>query len=47
VAGMVKDATIDEIFRGVWPFLIAMIFALIILILFPQISLFLPETMLG
>ncbi len=47
VAGMVKDATIDEIFRGVWPFLIAMIVALILLIVFPQISLFLPETMLG
>ena len=47
VAGMVKDATIDEIFRGVWPFLIAMIIALILLIVFPQISLFLPETMLG
>jgi len=47
VAGMVKDASIDEIFRGIWPFMFAMLFALILLILFPQISLWLPNAMMG
>ena len=47
VAGMVKDATIDEIFRGIWPFMIAMTIALILLVIFPQISLWLPDKMMG
>lgn len=47
VSGMVKDASIDEIFRGIWPFMIAMIIALVLLIIFPQISLWIPDMMLG
>ena len=47
VAGMVRDATVDEIFRGIWPFMIAMMVALILLVMFPQISLWLPDMMLG
>jgi TRAP-type C4-dicarboxylate transport system permease large subunit len=47
VAGMVKEATIDEIFRGIWPFMIAMTVALVLLVMFPQISLWLPSKMLG
>jgi len=47
VAGMVKDASIEEIFRGIWPFMIAMIVALVLLIIFPQISLWIPDMMLG
>lgn len=34
------------IFRGVWPFVVASIFCLIILLMFPQIALFLPSTMM-
>ncbi len=45
VGGIVKDVPLFTIFRGVWPFFYAMIIALIILILFPQISLWLPGMM--
>ena len=46
VAGMVKDVPMYTIFRGIWPFLYAMIIAMIILIAFPQISLWLPNLMI-
>jgi len=45
VSGMVKEVPMFTIFRGVWPFLFAMLVALAILIAFPQISLFLPNLM--
>jgi tripartite ATP-independent transporter DctM subunit len=45
VSGIVKEVTMYAIFRGVMPFFIAMIICLIILIIFPQIALFLPQTM--
>jgi tripartite ATP-independent transporter DctM subunit len=38
-----KDISLSDMFRGVLPFLVAMIFCVIILILFPQIALFLPN----
>ena len=47
VAGMVKDVPMFTIFRGIWPFLYAMLIAMIILIAFPQISLWLPGMMIG
>ncbi len=34
------------IFRGVWPFVIAALVCIIILVIFPQIALFLPSTMM-
>ena len=40
-----KDMTLEEIFEGIWPFVICDIVVLILLILFPQISLFLPNLM--
>jgi len=43
VAGVAKDVPIDTIFRGILPFVLAMIICLIILMAFPQISLFLPS----
>lgn len=46
VAGLVKDAPLHTIFRGVWPFLVAMLIAMVILIVFPQISLWLPSMMM-
>jgi len=38
---------LEEVFRGIWWFLIMEILTLIILIFFPQISLILPDMMLG
>jgi C4-dicarboxylate transporter DctM subunit len=45
-AGMFKIPT-GEIFRGVIPFLITLIVCLFIVVLFPEISTWLPGTMLG
>jgi len=45
IAGIAKDAPLQTIFRGVLPFVLAMLFCIIILILFPQISLILPSLM--
>jgi C4-dicarboxylate transporter DctM subunit len=44
-----KDAgiSLEAIFRGVWPFLLCDIVVLIILIIFPQLSTWLPSVLLG
>lgn len=48
VKGVVGNAIpLEEVFRGIWWFLTMEILTLLILILFPQISLFLPNVMLG
>lgn len=46
VAGVAKDVPINTIFRGVAPFLIADIIGTALLVAFPQISLFLPNSMM-
>lgn len=46
MAGIVKDVPLSAIFRGVWPYLFAMLAAMAILIAFPQISLWLPNMMI-
>lgn len=46
VGGIVKEVPLFTIFRGIWPFLFAMLLALVILIAFPQISLLLPTHMI-
>ncbi len=46
LSGLVRDVSISTIFRGVWPFVYAMLIALIILVAFPQISLLLPNLMI-
>jgi len=46
VGGMVRDVPMYLIFRGVIPFIIAMIVFLILLVAFPNISLFLPDIVL-
>jgi TRAP-type C4-dicarboxylate transport system permease large subunit len=38
-----KEISLTDMFRGVLPFLVAMIFCVIILIIFPWIALFLPN----
>jgi C4-dicarboxylate transporter DctM subunit len=45
IAGVAKDVPLFVIFRGIFPFFIAMVVCLIILVFFPQIALFLPNLM--
>jgi len=46
VAGVVKDVSVEEIFRGTLPFLLS-IFAIVIFItIFPKLALFLPNMMM-
>ncbi len=45
VKSVAPDVSLADIFRGVAPFWLAMLVTLILLIAFPQISLFLPTTM--
>ena len=45
VSGMVKDVPMYTVFRGVVPFLIALVICLAILVAFPEISLLLPSFM--
>jgi tripartite ATP-independent transporter DctM subunit len=47
LSGMVRDVPLFTIFRGVFPFLGAMLVCLIILIIFPQIALWLPGMMIA
>lgn len=46
ISGMVKEVPMYTIFRGIFPFVTAMAVCLIIIISFPQIALFLPESMI-
>ncbi len=43
VAGVARGIDVMDIFRGVWPYLIAIFICIAILIAFPGIALFLPE----
>jgi C4-dicarboxylate transporter DctM subunit len=45
VSGVAKDIPLYTIFRGIVPFLIAILVSLVILIAFPQIATFLPSLM--
>jgi TRAP-type C4-dicarboxylate transport system permease large subunit len=45
VAGISEGVPMETVFRGIFPFFSAMIICLVILVLFPQISLFLPGFM--
>ena len=45
ISGIAKDVPMYTIFRGVLPFWIAMLVLIILLIIFPQLALFLPQTM--
>lgn len=45
IASMTKDVTMYQIFQGVIPFWIAYLVLVLLIILFPQISLFLPSLM--
>ena len=45
VRGIAPDVPMNTIFRGIWPFWFAMGLCLAILVTFPQLALFLPNTM--
>jgi tripartite ATP-independent transporter DctM subunit len=46
VAGVAKDTSVEEIFRGVAPFLLAIFSIVILITIFPKLALFLPGLML-
>ena len=39
------EVPLTTIFKGIWPFLISALIAIVLLIIFPQIALFLPSLM--
>ena len=41
-----KDYTIADIYRSVWPFVGVMILGLALVMIFPDIALYLPRTLL-
>ncbi|MDA9008517.1 TRAP transporter large permease [Alphaproteobacteria bacterium] len=43
IKGLAKDTPLSEIFRGVWPFCIALVLLIVLIIAFPSIVTFLPE----
>ena len=43
IHGVAKDVPLETIFKGIFPFLIALVIAAIILLAFPQIATFLPS----
>jgi TRAP-type C4-dicarboxylate transport system permease large subunit len=45
VYGVAKDVPLEVIFRGVLPMLLALLICNLIILLFPQIALFLPGLM--
>jgi len=47
VKGVARDVPMREIYIGILPFWLAMMVCLAVLVAFPQISLILPNTMLG
>ena len=47
VKGVARDVPITTIFRGVAPFLLAMFVGLLLIIMFPQIALLIPNSMYG
>jgi TRAP-type C4-dicarboxylate transport system permease large subunit len=47
VAGVRPDIPLQQIFRGVWPFVVADLICVLIFILFPEIVTFLPNLMMA
>jgi len=45
IKGAAPDVPMTTIFRGIWPFLVAALLMIVLLIAFPQIALFLPQRM--
>ena len=47
VRGVAENVSLATVFKGVLPFLLAMLVGLILIIMFPQIALFIPNSMFG
>ncbi|MCY4462699.1 MAG: TRAP transporter large permease [Albidovulum sp.] len=47
VKGIAEGVPLNTIFRGIWPFWFAMLAAVVLVGLLPQLALFLPNTMFG
>ncbi len=47
IAGTTKNVALEDIFMGALPFVIPIFIIVILITIFPQIALYLPETMLG
>lgn len=47
VKGIAPNVPLNTIFRGIWPFWIAMFAAVVLILLFPGLALLLPDTMFG
>ncbi len=45
IEGVAKDVPLGTIFKGIFPFIASIIACLILLTLFPEIALFLPNLM--
>ena len=45
VKGIAPDVPMNTIFRGIWPFWFAMMLAIVLLLIFPDIAMFLPNSM--
>lgn len=46
IKGVAPDVPLETIFKGVWPFLIAILVCILILIIFPQIATVLPDLLM-
>ena len=45
IKGVAKDVPLGTIFKGIWPFLIACVIAISIIMMFPEIALYIPTRM--
>jgi TRAP-type C4-dicarboxylate transport system permease large subunit len=43
VTTQLADIRLEETFKAVWPMVIAMLVALVVVVIFPSLSLFIPE----
>ena len=46
VAGVAKDVPLEEIFKGIAPFLLSILFVAFLVTIFPDCALFLPNMMM-
>ncbi len=47
IAGIAKDVPLAKVFRGLVPFILALVVAIVIVLIFPQLSLFIPNMIYG
>jgi len=46
IKGIAKDVPLETIFKGIWPFLLCILLAIALLIVFPSIATFLPDLLI-